>query len=416
MLYDNAQLAQVYLHAYLITGIKFFRSICEKTLDFVLREMSHPEGGFYSSLDADSEGEEGKFYIWTEDEIREVIKDQKDIEFFMTAYEHPPGGNFEGHLVLQRKMDDEALAERFDLKSDESIERLERLHKKLLEVREQRVRPATDDKVLVSWNALMQTAFSEAGRYLGRVDYTRAAIRNAQFLLDHLHTGDKLLRAWREGQANHNAYLEDYAALVLGLISLYQSDPNPQWFSWSMRLAQEMVSNFRDTGGGFFDTRDDHEKLITRPKELQDNATPSGNALAVSALLSLSAYTGLREWRDLAEESLSKIQKSAVRYPTAFGQWLSGLDFAIGEVHEVVILGDHDEQQTQELIDVLWRAYRPRTVVAISSDPPPEGSPPLLQDRHLLNDGPTAFVCQGFVCLSPVNQPLELNMQLDGGL
>jgi hypothetical protein len=416
MLYDNAQLARVYLYAYLITGEKNFLRVCEKTLDFVLREMSHPDGGFYSSLDADSEGEEGKFYLWTAEEIEEVIKDSKEIQFFKAAYDITPEGNFEGRIVLQRVLDDENLSEQFGIGIDLIPERLERLHKKLLDARKKRVRPATDDKVLVAWNALMMTTFSEAGRYLGREDYTQAAARNAQFLLDQLHDSERLLRAWREDQANHNAYLEDYAALILGLMSLYQSDPDPHWFSWSMRLAQDIVANFRDPQGGFFDTRDDHEKLITRPKDIQDNATPSGSALAVTALLNLSAYTGKTEWREIAEDSLVKLQRTAIRHPTAFAQWLNALDFALGEIHEVVILGDPDDHNTKILVDTLWDAYRPRMVAAISNYPPTKGSPALLQDRTLLGNQPTAYVCQDFVCLSPVNHPDDLKTQLEGEL
>lgn len=221
------------------------------------------------------------------------------------------------------------------------------------------------------------------------------------------------MRSWREGKANHTAYLEDYAALILGLLNLYQSDPDPVWFASAHNLTIDIVQHFSDPAGGFFDTRDDHEALIARPKDLQDNATPSGNALAVLALLQMSAYTGRGDWRDLAEAPLQGIQSAAVRYPTAFSFWLSAADFAIGPVQEVAILGATDDPKRQALIETLWGAYRPNLVAAISTYPLPEGSPPLLAERPLRDGQPTAYVCQNFVCKQPVNVVGEFRSELD---
>ncbi len=418
MLYDNAQLALVYLHGYLVTKEERFRQICEGTLDFILREMTYVDGGFYSSLDADSEGEEGKFYVWTQDEIQNALG--TDFDFFKAAYGITPQGNWEGKTILQRALDDSSLAARFpgpagrtgNLDPESVRGKLGESHRRLLHIRDKRVYPGTDDKILVMWNALALSAFAEAGRYLGRKDYLDAAIRNARFLLDNLYVNDRLLRSWREGQAKHNAYLEDYAGLILGLLSLYQSDPNPKWYATALGLADEMVAHFSDPNGGFFDTRDDHEALLVRPKDIQDNATPSGNALAATALLELSAYGDRIEWRDRAENMLGFMQNAALRYPTAFAKWLSAADFAEGPSHEVAIVGDLNDSKTQELMKTLWKNYRPRQVTAISTYPPPSGSPALLNDRPLLSDQPTAYVCQGFVCLQPTNSPSEMEVQL----
>jgi uncharacterized protein len=411
MLYDNAQLALTYLHGYLVTGEVNYRWTCEETLDFIVREMTNPQGGFHSSLDADSEGEEGRFYIWTQTELQNILG--QDFEFFKTAYGITPQGNWEGKTILQRTLDDASLAARFKLSREEAHSKLAQLHNKLLEARSTRVRPATDDKALVMWNALALTAFAEAGRYLDRKDYLDVAIRNARFLLDNLYVEDRLLRSWREGQAKHNAYLEDYAGSVLALLALYQSDPNTEWYTTALKLADQMVAHFADPNGGFFDTRNDHETLLVRPKDIQDNATPSGNGLAAMALLQLAAYGDRATWRSVAEGMLAGLQNMLVRYPTSFAQWLSATDFAVGPAREVAIIGDFNNTGTRELIRALWNRYRPRLITAISSHPPGSGSPALLADRPLISGQPTAYVCQSFVCLQPVNSPDEMEMQLE---
>jgi uncharacterized protein YyaL (SSP411 family) len=410
MLYDNAQLALAYLHGFLVTGEHKFRQVCEETLDFILREMTHPMGGFYSSLDADSEGEEGKFYVWKQDELQNALGE--DFDFFKAAYGITSQGNWEGKTVLQRALDDATLAARFKMYPVAVLQKLSQSHRQLLQVRSERVRPGTDDKILVMWNALALAAFAESARYLGRKDYLEAATRNARFLLENLYVNERLLRSWRDGQAKHNAYLEDYAGLILALLSLYQSDSNPEWYITALKLADEMVTHFSDPQGGFFDTRDDHEALLVRPKDIQDNATPSGNALAAIALLQLSAYGDRVEWRDLAETMLGTVQNAVLRYPTAFANWLCAADFAVGPTHEVAIVGDPTNLKTQDLITTLWKNYRPRQVSAISVSPPPTGSPALLNDRPLLNGQATAYVCQGFICLQPTNDPTEMDAQL----
>jgi uncharacterized protein YyaL (SSP411 family) len=408
MLYDNAQLARVYLHAYLLTHQAAFRRVAEETFDFVLRELTHPQGGFFSSLDADSEGREGKFYIWTQSEIEAIFTDPQDLDLFLAAYAITPQGGFEGANLLQRSVDNTSLANKFKMSEQDLVEKLQHLHRRLLEVRQKRERPATDDKVLVSWNGLMLAGLAEAARFLHRADYLQAAVKNAGFILSSLINQDRLMRSWRNGKAVQPAYLEDYGAFIQGLLALYQSDPDPAWYSAAVTLAHQMVAHYTDPLVGFFDTGDEHEALLLRPKELQDNATPCGNSLAAGALLQLSAYTANGEWRDKAERMLESIQTQAARHPTAYAGWLQAMDFAVGPVYEVAILGSLTDPDTQGLVDALWSMYRPNLVSAISPIPPAHDAPPLLQDRPLQSGRVTAYVCQHFVCQQPVNDPVEL--------
>ena len=413
MLYDNAQLARVYLHAHLITGEPDFRRICEDTLEFVMREMSHPQGGFYSSLDADSEGQEGKFYLWTEDEIRDAIDDVQDRELVIAAYGFTKDGNFEGKTIPRRILDDEQLADKFDVCTEDIPRHLSRLNKHLLEVREKRVRPGTDDKVLVAWNGWMDLAFIEAGRYLGNLNYADMATRNLKFILSEMLNNGHLSRSWRSGRAAYGGYLEDYATTIIALLGMYNSNPDPAWFAAAIQLSDTMIEHFLGSDGLFYDTRDDHESLLIRPREIQDNATPSGNSLAAYALLQIAAYQGDGKLRDLVENMLERVQSFVYQHPTSFSQWLYAMDFALHPIREIAILGEVDDDRTQSFVEVLWSRYRPDVIVAISQVPPPIGGPMLLDNRPLLNGAPTAYVCQGFVCKQPVNDVDQFKRQLD---
>lgn len=412
MLYDNALLAQSYLHAYLVTRKQTYLWTCQETLDFVIREMTHPSGGFYSSLDADSDGEEGKYYLWTTEEIQDALSDQEKAQFIIDAYGVTSTGNFEGASVLQRDLDDEALSEKYDIPPSSVHKKLAEYHQLLLDYRQNRIRPSTDDKILVSWNALMSIAFAEAGRYLGEPSYTQQAARNLNFLLQNLVVDGRLLRSWRANRANHNAYLEDYATLILALLSIYQSDPDPNWFKQALFLTEDMVTNFRHPSTGFYDTRHDHEDLILRPKDDQDNATPAGNSLAAMALLQISAFNGKSEWRQIGYEMIEKIINIAHTYPTSFGYWLSAADFAAGPVDEVALLGEPTSPEFRTLQEEIWRDYRPRLVAALSKYPPNPGAPQLLSNRPLQNDSSTAYVCRNFRCNFPVNRVEDLKSQL----
>lgn len=413
MLYDNAQLALAYLHAGLVASRNDFLAICTETLDFVVRELTHSDGGFYSSLDADSEGEEGKYYLWSLSEIRAAIGDPRMVDVFLAAYPVSETGNFDGKNVLQRTPEYDTLADRLEMSQEDLASILSNCKAALLNIRQIRIPPQTDDKILSAWNGFALRAFAEAARYLARQDYLQIARRNASFLLEQMRPAGKLLRSWRAGKAQHNAYLEDYASLILGLLALYQTDPDLKWYQSALELAQDMLDNFTDPSGGFFDTRHDHDPLLTRPKDLQDNATPCGNSLAAAALLQLAAYTGQEDWRRQAEQMAAAMTPAAVRYPTAFANWLCAIDHLLHPAFEVAILGELSAPSTLSLVSVLWSRYRPNLVAAISPPQPPPGSPPLLFNRQLQNNESTAYVCQNFACQLPVTSPEALQEQLD---
>ena len=410
MLYDNAQLAGVYLHAWQVTGEPAFRRVVMETLAFISRELSSLEGGFYSSLDADSEGQEGKFYTWDQAELRSVLGEQA--QFFESAYGITAAGNWEGRIILQRRLDDLELAARFKLKHRQVLDLLEQCHARLLEKRLGRVHPATDDKVLTVWNGLMLAVFAEAGAAFGDSDLLRRAASAADFLLTALRPEGLLRHAWRLGQAGEEVFLEDYGALILGLLALYQADFNPRWYLEADGLAAQMLERFSDPQGGFFDTPSDAQTVLVRPKDLQDNATPSGNALAAQALLKLAAFSGKSTYRQSAEQALGLVSRQALRYPAAFGAWLSAADLALSSIRQVAIIGDLSDPRTRALLTTVRERHRPNLVLAASPLPPAPGSPALLEQRGMLALKPTAHVCTGFVCQFPVTHPEELARQL----
>jgi uncharacterized protein YyaL (SSP411 family) len=400
MLYDNAQLARVYLHAWQVTGNEFFRSIVEEILDYVVREMTDPDGGFYSTQDADSEGEEGKFFLWTPAEIRQVLG--SDSGAFIVAYGVTEGGSFEGKNILHfrgRLADRPALAE---------------ARRRLFEAREGRVHPGRDEKVLTSWNGLMLAAFAEAARVLGREDYQEVARRNADFLLRELRldTG-RLLRTWKAGEAKLDGYLEDYSYLAEGLLELYQAAFEERWFLAAQQLAEVMIVHFQAPSGGFYDTSDDHEALVTRPRDLQDNATPSGNAMAVTVLLKLAGFTQDTRYIDIAHRALAQMQPMMAQYPLGFGQWLQALSFTLSQPREIAVVGDPGAADTQALLRVVRSGYRPFQVVALGAPSAQPLAVPLLQDRGLVDGQAAAYVCRDFACQAPVTDADALRMRLE---
>ncbi len=412
MLYDNALLARVYLHAWQVTGNALYRRIVEETLDFVVRELRHPEGGFYSSYDADSEGVEGKFYVWSAADIEALLGDEAPL--FMAYYDVTPQGNWEGHNILNVKHPPELVAARFGLTPDVLDARLAAARRTLYDARAQRVWPGLDDKVLTAWNGLMLAAFAEAGRVLGRADYTAVATANAHFLHRALRRPNgRLLRSWKAGAgARYNAYLEDYAYLADGLLALYQTSFDPRWFAWAQELAGLMLAHFSDAEhGGFYDTSDDHEALLQRPKEVQDNATPSANAMAAHVLLKLSLYTGHGDWWDTAEQMTSALYGALAQYPTGFAHWLCAAAFILGSPQELAIAGDPADPDTQALLAVAGQGYRPNLVTAVGS---PDDGVPLLAGRVPRDGRATAYLCRRFVCRRPVTEPQALAAQLEG--
>jgi len=413
MLYDNAQLALVYLHAFQLTGEDRFGQIAAETLDFIQREMTHPQGGFFSSLDADSEGEEGKFYVWSTSELSSSLFSREELDLLEAAYSIAEGGNFEGKLILRRRQTDAELSRAFNRPTPEIRAQLKQIHARLLAERSKRIRPGTDDKVLVAWNALALRAFAEAARILKREDYLQIAMRNSRFIQGNLFVNGRLMRSWREGQARQPAFLEDYAALAVALFHLYQADPRVEWFQMAARCIRDIQSEFADPAGGFFDTAGDQTDLILRPKELQDNATPSGNAMAALALLMYAAYTDDSLSVEQNELMLGSLQEALAKYPTAFGYWLAAFDFAVGPVQQIAVIGSPQQPATQALLAGIQARFLPRSILAVSDFPPDPQAPGLLADRPMKNGLPTVYVCQNFVCQLPVNTPADLETQLD---
>ena len=384
MLYDNALLARAYLHGWQVTGDPLFRRVVEETLDWMLREMRGEEGGFRSALDADSEGEEGKFYVWSLAELREVGGDEA-----VTAFGATEDGNFEGSNILVRA--GEASAE---------------LKQRLYDVRAQRVWPGLDDKRLTAWNALAIAALADAGAVLERADYVDAARRAAEFVLGELRDDDgRLLRTWKDGRAKLNAYLEDHAFLLEALLTLYEATFDPRWFTEARALADTMIERFADDArGGFFETSSDHEQLVARRKDLEDHPIPSGNASAAYGLLRLAALTGEHEYEERALGVFRLLHKIAARHAQAFAHLLQALDFHFASVKEVALVGPDREP----LERTVRSRFRPHLVLAGGE---PDGVP-LLEGREPVDGRAAAYVCEHFACRRPVTEPEELEALL----
>jgi uncharacterized protein len=392
MLYDNALLARAYLHGWQALGDEHFRDVVEETLDWALREMRAPEGGFYSALDADSEGVEGKFYVWSVDEMRAALEGEPDAEEAIAWFGASDSGNFEGHNIPVR--------------GPGRPERLGQWRKRLYDVRAQRAWPGLDDKRLTAWNALMISALAEAGAVLERPDYVEAAAGCADFLLGSVRDGEgRLLRTWKDGEAKLNAYLEDHAFLLEALLTLYEASFDPRWFAEARGLADTMIERFADEdNGGFFETSSDHEQLLARRKDLEDHPIPSANAGAAYGLLRLAALTGEHAYEERAVEVLRLLHELAVKHPQAFGHLLQALDFHLSPVQEVALAGE----ETAALARVVRGRFRPHLVLAGGA---PDGVP-LLQDRPPVDGRPAAYVCERFACKAPVTEPEELERLL----
>ena len=396
MLYDNALLARAYLHGWQAFGHERYRRACEETLDWMLREMRGPEGGFYSALDADSEGEEGRFYVWTPAQVQEVLGERAEpvIEFYGIT----EAGNFEGANVLHLAGG----------ATDPAPEGLEEGRRALFEARAERVRPGLDDKRLTSWNALAIAALAEAGAVLGREDYLSAAGNCAEFLLTSVRDeGGHLLRTFKDGEARLNAYLEDHAFLVEALLTLYESSFEQRWFVEARELAEAMIERFGDPErGGFYSTSTDHEELIARRKEVGDHPIPSGNSSAALGLLRLAALTGEGAYEEQARGVLRLFSRPAIQHPEAFAHLLRALDFLVSPTHEVALVGG----DVGELSTVVRSELRPHLVLAAG----PEGSdvPPLLEGRTAVEGHPAAYVCENFTCRLPATEPDALREQL----
>ena len=395
MLYDNALLARAYLHGWQVSRDPLLRRVTEETLEWMVSEMRGPEGGFMSALDADSEGEEGLFYVWTPEQLREVLGPD-DAAAAADYFGVRPGGNFEGHTILTRGPDEPR--------------NLPDIRRRLYEARSARVWPGLDDKRLCSWNALAISALAEAGAVLERPDFLEAARGAADFVLRDLREGTpsgRLLRTYKDGQAKLNAYLEDHAFLLEALLTLYEATFEPRWFAEARRLADTMIERFADPDrGGFFETSSDHEQLVARRKDLEDHPIPSGNASAALGLLRLAALTGEYAYEERAVGVLALLHPLAARHPQAFAHLLQAITFHLSPVREVALAGD----QPEELARVVRGAFRPHLVMA-GGEP---GDVPLLHGRTPVEGRSAAYVCEHFACRAPVTAPDELAALLDG--
>jgi uncharacterized protein YyaL (SSP411 family) len=415
MLYDNALLSRLYLEAYQATGDPFYGRIAEETLDYVLRDMTSLEGGFYSAEDADSEGEEGKFYVWTPAEIREVLGPE-EAELAARFWDVTERGNFEGKNILHVPRPPEAVAAEFGLSQQELWDRMVGIRSKLFAAREERIRPGRDEKVLAAWNGLMLRSFALAFRVLDRQDYREAARRNAAFLLDSLRSDGRLHRSYKDGRARFNGYLEDYAMVADGLVALYEATFETRWLAEAEVLCDAVLELFWDEEKStFYDTPADHEELVTRPRDVYDSAAPSGNSVAADVLLRLALLLDRDDYRARAEAVLEELSGGMEKLPGGFGRLLAALDFHLSRPREVAIIGDPDSPDTRALVETVYARYLPNKVVAgrAPEDEEPAGLLPLLADRPTRDGKATAYVCEGYACQMPTAEPEELRHQLD---
>lgn len=413
MLYDNALLSRMYLHTYQVSKNPEARRVAEETLDYVVREMTDARGGFYSSQDADSEGEEGKFFVWSRQAVLDLLG-ERDGNLFCEYFDVTEGGNFEGQNILHITSSIEDVAVRNKISVEQLQATIKTGRQKLFELREQRVKPGRDEKVLTAWNGLMLASLAEASAILERSDYRSVAEANARFLLAHLQKDGLLLRSYKDGEAKLNAYLEDYACLIHGLISLYEATGELTWIESAVSLADKMIEQFWDeSAGGFFFTGNRHEQLIVRTKEFMDNATPSGNSIATLSLLRLALLTGNEDYRRRATAVLRLSADQIRRYPSAFGFALSAVDFYLDSPLEVVIVGSPDPR-LDALLRAVWQTYLPNRVVALcrKEHEQAEALIPLFTGRNTLASQPTAFVCRANTCQKPANTPDDLLKQL----
>jgi uncharacterized protein YyaL (SSP411 family) len=375
--------------------------------------MTSSEGGFYSAQDADSEGVEGKFFIWRPEQVTKLLGKERG-EIVNHHFGVTNTGNFEGRTILNVEGSIQQTATKFGISNDQAEQIIDESRQALLNERSTRIAPMRDDKALTVWNGLMLRAYAEAGAVLNRSDYVAIAQKSAHFLLNKLRDGSRVLRTYKDGRSKLNGYLDDYACLIDGLIALHEADLDPAWLEHAVNLAQSMIDLFWDPATSqFFDTGNDHETLIVRPRDSSDNAVPSGNSMAVEVLLKLSVITDNKDYQTKAVESLRSAREMMTRFPTGAGQWLTALDFYLSTPKEVVIVGDAQSADTIELARTVFNSFIPNHVL-VSFDPEQTHSVqyPLVADRPMLNNKPTAYVCENYVCNLPVVSVSELAKQL----
>jgi hypothetical protein len=403
MLYDNAQLARCYVHAWQLLGTDLYRRISEETLEYLVTEMRHPEGGFYSSQDADSEGEEGRFFLWTAAEIDQALE-RDEAELARRTFGLTPGGNFEGRNILW--MEDPP-------RDPGTAETLETIRKRLLFLREQRVRPGRDDKILASWNGLTLAAFADAARAFESARFREIAVALGEFLVGRLITPDfRCYHSWKDDCGAGMGFLEDHSCLADGFLALYQATFDERWFDVARGLVDAFLDGFDRPGGGFYDTSREHESLVVRPRSLQDSPTPSGNALAVTVLLKMAALTGEGRYWDPAVETLLRAAPPAGRAPSVFGQWLCGNYLVDAGITEVALVGALRTPVGVALASTLAAPYLPAAVVAARPAGADSGIAILADREPPAGVEAAAWVCRDQACSAAITDPVELRVRL----
>jgi uncharacterized protein YyaL (SSP411 family) len=418
MLYDNALLAVTYLEAFQLTGKSLYRKVATEILDYVLRDMHDPAGGFWSSEDADSDGVEGKFYVWTPEEVIETLGSQ-DGKLFCDYYDVTNSGNFEHSLsILHIRVDTALFARSYGLTLEQLESKLTSLRAQLLELRSQRIRPPKDDKVLTEWNGLMLSAFARGYQLTNDSRYLDAAQGCAQFVETTMLKEDGLLRVYRQGQAKQHGFLADYAFTANGLIDLFEASFDIHWLKLAIRLVEEMIRKFPDTdAGGFFMTLANQPDLPVRPRDSYDGAVPSGNSVAAMSLLRLSVLLDRRDFHDLALNTISSLGGSAAKIPAAYMNLLNAFDLSHYRPVEIAIVGNRNDPTTRALIQAAHVAYVPNKVIAFLDPEDPKQTEiqelmPLLQNRMIVDATATAYVCRNFACKLPVTEVADLVKQL----
>ena len=417
MLYDNAQLAVTYLEAFRLTKRPLYRRIAKETLDYVMVEMADESGGFYSTLDADSEGKEGKYYLWSPREIAEHLG-ERDAALFCRYYGVTAAGNFGGQNVLHVPMPRDKFAAQIGLEAHEFDKWLNNVRRRLLAVRAKRVPPKKDDKILADWNGLMISGFAIGYQVIGDAAYRRTAERAADFILAQMHSAQGLRHAYRAGRSHIRAFLDDYAFLIQGLLDLYEATFDVKWIEHARTLAQEMIRHFGDAdGGGFFSTSDGQSDLVVRIKSAHDGAVPSGNAVAAHVLLRLAKLTDDTKFADTAKKTLRALYPSAKRSPAAHARLLSAIDFYFGPVKQIVLCAPASRNGQFALLQVVRERYLPNKVIAMVDSRSGRGSVaarviPLFSGRHMIGGKPTAYVCDNNSCRRPVTNVRALETLL----
>ncbi|CDG64989.1 MAG: uncharacterized protein PWQ15_1155 [Methanobacterium sp.] len=418
MLYDQALLAMVYTEAYQATKETEYRETAEEVLEYLLSDMRSPEGGFYSAEDADSEGEEGKFYLWTSEEIQNLLGSE-DGDLFQKVYSISTEGNFKdevngaetGKNVLYRTKTWDELSDELEIPSDKLWWKMENARELLFQAREERIHPGKDDKILTDWNGLVIAALSFAGRVFGRGDYLGAAERAVNFIMTNLHSQGRLKHRWREGEAAIEGNLDDYAYLIWGLLELYQATIQAEYLKTALKLNQVLYQHFWDTTeGGYYFTPDYTPQILVRQKEGYDTALPSGNSVQQMNLERLYLLTGESKFRETSEALEKFFAPTMEQTPAAFTMFLSAVMFQTRPSFEVTILGEIDEPETHRMLKALQEEYLPQVVLVLksSSDNLIEELIPSLKDKTRIDNQTTAYVCGNGTCQAPVNTPAEL--------